>query len=142
MTNKKDYLTVALTALALAGLPIAALAHEGHDTEPKVEKRVTIIKRGEGGVAVDDAHLNAAMAKCKAEGQEVGTDVETETDGKKQRTRIMICGKADADAVAALEKARGELAAEKGLSDEHRSSALATLDAEIARLKADRATNK
>lgn len=131
-------ITRGLVALALALLPAAAQAHEGHDeTRPKVEKHVTIIKRGEGGKPVDDAHVAAALAKCKAEGQEVGTEVDTEADGKKQRTRIMICGRADADAVTALEKARGELAEEKGLSDEHRAKALATLDAEISRLKAE-----
>lgn len=142
MKNGNRTVARVLAALALSALPVAALAHEGHEIEPRVEKRVTIIKRGDGGKEVDSARIHAEAAKCKAEGQEVGADVETEKDGKKQRTRIMICGKADADVVAALEKARGEVAAEEGLSEEHRTKALATLDAEIARLRAERATNK
>lgn len=125
--------------IAIGVLPGAVFATEASKDETRIEKRhVTIIKRGEGGKPIDDAHVHMMAAKCDAEGQKLGTDVQTEADGKKQRTKIVICGKSDTDIVAALEKARGEIAGEDGLNLAHRTKALATLDAEIARLKAAR----
>lgn len=137
----KAYLLMAC-APAL-GLATAASAHEVETKERKEVRTVVIHKDGKG--AADDAHVMVHGAEC--EDAVVKSDVDVETpapDGKKQRTRILICNsekdvaKARAQALAALEKARDRLAEHEGdrLSAEHRAKALAALEAEIARLRA------
>ena len=136
----KAYLLVG-GALALVAGAATASAHET-EKERKEVRTVVIHKDGEGGHA--EAHAIVHGAKCKDAVVKSDVDVETEgEDGKKQRTRLLICNsekdaaKARAQALEALEKARENLAErdEDALSAEHRARALAALDAEIARLK-------
>lgn len=125
-----------MVVLTLAALPGPVLAHDGEHVEKRVVK---IIRHGDGNKEIVTADAHAMNAKCDGVEKKIDTDVATEKDGKTQRTRIVICGKDDGRTLAALEKARSELAGEDDLGEEHRTRALAALDAEISRLKAQAA---
>lgn len=131
---------MAVAALAFAGTSIA-LASSTTDQDPKAHETV-IVK-----VISDDAHTGGAHAdreidlvdKCGGAKPQVDTSDETKgPDGKIRHARIVICnrlGEAQADVLAALEKARARLAEVDELSEAAKAKALASLDEEIARLK-------
>jgi hypothetical protein len=131
---------MAAMALAFAGTSIA-IASSSTDPESKVRETV-IVK-----VVSDDAHAAGAHAdheidlteKCGGTKPQVDTSDESKgPDGKIRHARIVICnrlGEAQADILAALEKARARLAEVDELSDAAKAKALASLDEEIARLK-------
>lgn len=132
---------MAATALAFAGTSIA-LAASGTDAEPKTHETV-IVK-----VISDDAHAAGAhddhdidlIEKCGGAKPQVDASDETKgVDGKIRHARVVICnrlGEAQTDILAALEKARTQLAEVDQLSEAAKAKALASLDEEIARLKA------
>jgi hypothetical protein len=132
---------MAAAALAFAGTSIA-LASSSTDPEPKVRETV-IVK-----VISDDGHAATAhedhdidlVKKCGGTKPQVDASDESKgEDGKIRHARVVICnrlGEAQADILAALEKARARLAEVSELSDATKAKALASLDEEIARLKA------
>ncbi len=133
--------SMAAAALAFAGTSIA-LASNG--TDPKADAHETVIVK----VISDDSHAAHRrevheidlVEKCSGTKPQVDTsdDIKDE-DGKIRHARVVICnrlGEAQADIVAALEKARARLAEVDELSDTAKAKALASLDEEIARLKA------
>lgn len=133
--------SMAAAALAFAGTSIA-LASDG--TDPKADTHETVIVK----VISDDGHVAHGrevheidlVEKCGGTKPQVDASDETKgVDGKIRHARVVICnrlGEAQADIVAALEKARARLAEVDELSDTAKAKALASLDEEIARLKA------
>lgn len=135
--------SMAAAALAFAGTSIALAAS---DTDSKAEQAkevriIKIVKTGDGAEAgIHDHQVILAGEKCKGAKPQVDTSEEVkDKDGKVRRSHIVICAHGagdDASTLAALEKARAGLAEVSELSDSARAKALASLDEEIARLKA------
>jgi hypothetical protein len=139
---------LAMTGLiALAAGMTSAIAAE---PAPKAEKHETItvkvIKRsGETTNAGDDVDVATVITKCGGEKPTVDTSSETkDSDGKLHKAHIIICnhsegkGITNADLAARLEEARKQVAEVTELAADAKARALASLDAEIARLKAGR----
>jgi hypothetical protein len=104
------------------------MKHDGQPTSPD---------------GVDDPRVATIMAKCGGEKPTVDSASETkDADGKIRKAHVIICnrhsggGITNADLVARLEEARKHVAEVGELSAEAKAKALASLDEEIARLKA------
>ena len=132
---------MAVAALAFAGTSIALASS---DTNPDAERHETVIVKvisddGHAARTLDDHEIDLTE-KCGGIKPQVDTRDEAKAeDGKVRHTRVVICnrlGEAQADILAALEKARARLAEVSELSDAAKAKALASLDEEIARLKA------
>jgi beta-lactamase regulating signal transducer with metallopeptidase domain len=121
--------------LTLAGLTVGTGA-AAQDTAEKVEKRVIVHEvNGDPKTHRLPDELRSKIGKC--EGQAVEANADTTTDGKKQRTRIVLCGKGDPKQVAdKLEKALGRIETESDLSPENKAKIIAELRAKIAELRA------
>lgn len=117
---------------AALALSVPAAAHE--PDEKRVKKIVMIHKDGTKR-DIDLDRIHATAVECLKDNQ-FESDYETEVDGKKQRSTIILCHKGEGDRLATLEKARARLAEGDEFRVDPRSRALAALDAEIARLKA------
>lgn len=132
---------IAATSLAFAGATIA-LASDG-DT-PTAEPRETVIVKVVSGDAPasgqDAADKTDDIKQCGGARPQVDTSDESrDKDGKIRRARVVICnrlGDSQADILEALEKARTRLAGISELSEAAKAKALASLDEEIARMKA------
>lgn len=132
---------IATAALAFAGTGIALASNS---TDPKTGAHETVIVK----VMSDDGHAAHAhkqhdidlVERCGgAKPQVDATDDIKDEDGKIRHARVVICnrlGEGQAEILAALEKARARLAEVSELSDAAKAKALASLDEEIARLKA------
>lgn len=128
--------TIVCAALALA-LALAlgtggALAQD--KAEPKQVKKIVIMHEDGTTRDIDVERARAIAKDCGGE-KLFENSGETEVDGKKQRTKIVLCG--EGDRLAALEKARARLAGSENLGFDPRTKALAALDREIARLKGE-----
>ncbi len=110
--------------------------------EPKVEKHETvIIKMVHTGDKQAD-QLSMLPPECNGKKPVIESGSESnEADGAVKRSHIIICNKDDgtalnnADMVKRLEAARTHVEGISDLSSEAKAKALASLDAEIARLK-------
>ena len=129
---------IAAAALVFAGASIA-LASDA--SAPQADAQETIIVK----IVKQDGHATMghevdATEHCGGMKPQVDTSEDTKgDDGNIRHARIVICnhsGHGDGDMLSALEKARARLAAVTELSDDAKAKALASLDQEIARLKA------
>lgn len=126
--------TIITAALALALGAGGALARD--EAEPKQVKKIVIMHK-DGTTRDIDIERAREMAKDCGDAKLFENSDQSEADGKTRRTRIVLCQKGEGDRLAALEKARARLADSGDLGVDPRTKALAALDAEIARLKAD-----
>lgn len=96
---------------------------------------VRIVRVDRDGAAQGEHRI--AMTDCDT-GSAVSTDQSvTDKDGKKVQTRIMICAKGDpAKRVEALQNAQKRIAENKDLPAETRDRITASLESQIARIKA------
>lgn len=98
-------------------------------------RRVVVIGSDEAGRRAAGAH------KCRGGGKVVETDVDV--DDRAQRSHVIVCAAGPDEkeirriTIQALEKARSSLAASRELQRDHLQKALAGLDAELARLRAE-----
>jgi NH3-dependent NAD+ synthetase len=134
-----------LVALAL-GMTSVAAADPAADA-PKTEKNETMIIKMVKHDGTPGEHskedIAKIMADCGVDKATVDTESETkDSDGKVKRARVVICNRdtgLDKQAmVKRLEEARNRVAEVTELSGEARAKALASLDAEIARLKSEK----
>jgi hypothetical protein len=97
----------------------------------RIEKRI-VVREGAGGEEIDIADRDCAANSI------TDVDASCEKDGKRTRVRIRVCGDDGehmADAVAAVRRARDDVAKDANLPGEVRAQILGELDAEIARLE-------
>lgn len=136
-------LLLAGTAAALAGVMVQAHPHkdgDGHDAGQV--KKIVIHKRDGSTSEVDvdgirDKAMLAHAERCKGERAEVDSTDTADKDGKSRKSKIVVCGADGETIVAALEKARAQIADEKALSDAHREKVIASLDRRIEELRAE-----
>ena len=131
----------------LAGAVVVAGPAIAQEKEERSETRNIIIKRaGKDGkpLVLDGKELSEFRAKCN-EANKAESEVSSGDKDHKFSTRIMVCGdKGESSAevrgelVKALEKARAELSGRDGADGRHRAEAVAALDREIARVKAQK----
>lgn len=95
----------------------------------RIEKRI-VVREGDSRTRIDVADCaGRAAADVSSSG---------EADGTHTRVNIRVCGDEggnSADALAAVRKARADVAADTGIPDAVRADVLGKLDAEIARLE-------
>lgn len=130
------------TAAALAGVMVQAHPHKDGDDDARQVKKIVIHKRDGSTSEVDvDAMRDKAMLahaeRCKGERAEVESADTADKDGKARKSKIVVCGADGETIVAALEKARAQIADEKALSDAQRNKVIASLDQRIEQLKAE-----
>jgi len=130
------------TAAALAGVMVQAHPHKDGDDNAGQVKKIVIHKRDGSTSEVDvDAMRDKAMLahaeRCKGERAEVESTDTADKDGKPRKSKIVVCGADGETIVAALEKARAQIADEKALSDVQRNKVIASLDQRIEQLKAE-----
>jgi hypothetical protein len=97
----------------------------------RIEKRI-VVRDGAGGEEIDIADQDCAANRISE------VDASGEQDGKRTRVKIRICGddgERMADAVAAVRRARDDVAKDASLPADVRTQILGELDAEIARLE-------
>jgi hypothetical protein len=126
-------------ALAFGGTAVA------QDKEERREVRNVIIKRmGKDGkpAVLEGREVSEFRAKCNA-ANKAESDVSSGDGNRKFVTRIVVCGdrgessaQVRGELVKALEKARAELSDGDRGDARHRAEAVAALDREIARVKA------
>lgn len=129
-------------AIALGG---PAIAQEKKDERREI--RSIIVKRGDKDgkpLILDGKELSEFRARCNGL-DHAESDVRSGDGDKKVVTRVVICrdkGQGSAalrdGLVEALESVRGELGDRERMSAEHRADAIAALEREIARLKAQK----
>lgn len=135
--------TMLLTGFAVAGLGLSGIA-VAHDDEAHVEKRQIkriIIENKDGTTReIEPDKIEAMAAKCASEGRRFETADESVDGDERKKSKIVICTGDDKEMLSALENARSRLAKEDALAEAHRGKALAAIDAEIARLRQNGAT--
>jgi hypothetical protein len=134
-------------SLLAGAVVVAGPAIAQEKKEERSETRNIIIKRvGKDGkpLVLDGKELSEFRAKCN-EANKAESEVRSGDKDHKFSTRIMVCGdKGESSAevrgelVKALEKARAELSGRDGADGRHRAEAVAALDREIARVKAQK----
>ena len=134
-----------LVALALG--MTSAVAAEPEASAPKAAPQETMIIKmvkhnGKPGEHSKE-HVAKIMADCGMDKATVDTESESkDADGKVKRSRIVICnhhkGVDNATLVKRLEEARSRVSAVTELSGEAKAKALASLAAEIERLKSSK----
>jgi len=130
------------TAAALASVMVQAHPHKDDEKiEAKQVKKIVIHKRdgSTSEVDVDGIREKAMLAhaeRCKGERAQID-EADTGTDGKPRKSKVVVCGADGETIIAALEKARAQIADEKALSDTHREKVIASLDRRIEELKAE-----
>lgn len=130
-----------LALLALAG-PVVAASSET-SAGPGETVIVKVIKHRSGDQGADSKALSEGatvkMLENCGEGKKIETDTETKSDtGEIRRTRVVLCARDAKDGrsmVERLEATRKQMAEETNLTAAEREKVLATIDAEIARLK-------
>ena len=131
--------------VALAVGMTSAIAAEPEASAATADKNETIIikmvkRDGDSAKAGDKEHMAKIMSDCGMEKATVDSESETkDANGKVKHSRIIICNRSagiDNEAlVKRLEEARKQVADVTELSGDAKAKALASLDAEIARLK-------
>ena len=136
----------ALVVIAGAGLALAApgVAHPHPEGEAQKERRIVVMEHHRDGEAKGGDHVmhfrrRLGEGGALPEGCPDGTElVNVTSGGGEQRQFLLLCGEPGATAaqrVEALERARARLAENDRLEGEHRTRALAAIDAAIARLR-------
>lgn len=131
---------IAIAASLAAGGMFLVRPAAAQDRKQEIEKveRFTIIrKHGEDSATEIPAEVRARMADCKGETFE--TEAAVPADGKRRKTRIVLCGKpgaTKAEMAAMLEKALGRLEGNDEMSADSKSEIVARLKARIAELRA------
>lgn len=132
--------SMAAAALAFAGTSIA-LASDSTKTDGGAHETVIvkIIKDDGHGAGARHGREIAIADACDSAKPQIDMSDETKGDkGEARHSRIMICnhaGRNQGDMLAALEKARADIAGISELSESAKAKALASLDEEISRLK-------
>jgi hypothetical protein len=131
--------------IALAAGMTSAIAAE---PAPKVERQETVIVKvikrdGQPVITGDDAEITSIISRCGGDKPTVDTSSETkDADGKVRKSHVIICnrhtgnGITNADLITRLEEARKHVTEVGELSADAKAKALASLDEEIARLRA------
>ena len=123
----------------LLALPATAQDKPAEDRLQRIEIRKTIKDGKEVTESNVPAELRARMERCEGEKFEVDTVAPAaDADGKKKRTRMLICSKpgaTKAEAAAALEKVLGRIEGTDEMPAENKAQVVARLKARIAELK-------
>jgi hypothetical protein len=131
------------TAAALASVIAQAHPHKDGDSRDAGQVKKIVIHKRDGSTsevdvdAMRDKAMLAHAERCKGERAEVDSTDDADKDGKARKSKVVVCGADGETIVAALEKARAQIADEKALSDTHREKVLASLDRRIEELKAE-----
>lgn len=138
MSISRMKLAAGAAALAIAGLAGGATAHPHPEGGDKVRK-IVVVEGGEKGAkgARHIVHLEGGRPMCAGEKTEVVE--ETGGDDKKQKTKIVICGKSDvpvAERAAKLQEAIDRVQANEELSAEHREKVTTALRQVMETLRA------
>lgn len=133
----RDRIRTLVGASAL-GLALLALSPAVAEIDRKAETRIVIKRVGAGSdVTIDGVDVAELRRTCQGQGAE--SDVVTDEDGHRTRTKVVVCNKDGtrdrASLLSALEKAKRELATGDHLGTRHRDRAVAALDAEVARVR-------
>lgn len=131
-------LAAGAAALAIAGLAGGATAHPHPEGGDKV-RQITILETGEKGARDGRhiVHLEGGRPMCAGEKTQVVE--ETGGDDKKEKTKVVICGKSDipmAERAAKLQEAIDRVQANENLSAEHRERVTTALRQAMDRLRA------
>lgn len=123
-------------AVALVGTAGSFLTANGVAAAPEAKTERIVIKRmaGEDGRRLADTEIEK---RCGGDRQAFDTGAATDQDGKKVRTRIMLCdkdGAAGGDKLAALKKARARIAGSTDIEPANREKVIAAIDEAIAKL--------
>ena len=120
----------AAAAVATMGLGAAAVAHPHPDGEDgKKIHKVIVLEGADADAKLKDGERfklmrgDRAELLAKCDGEKIEVSEATDGEKKKERTRIVMCTKSDADPAARaahLEKALERLASHESLSAEHR----------------------
>lgn len=135
----KTMLIATATLIGVTGVAVAQSDDRGD--EKKQVKRIVIYNHDGTHKDIDIEKISAEATGCKMGDERVASEAETDIDGRKTRTRIVLCGDKRATVLAALEKARANMSREAELQEAHRAKAIEALDREIERLKQAGATN-
>ncbi|HEX8535428.1 MAG TPA: hypothetical protein VF662_14795 [Allosphingosinicella sp.] len=125
-----------------------ALGGTANAQEKKEERTENIIIKRYGKdskpIVLDGKELSEFRSKCN-DANKAESDVTSGDGNRKFVTRVVVCGdkgESSADVrgelVKALEKARAELSERDSGDAQHRAEAIAALDREIARVKAQK----
>ena len=137
--------SAALVSLFVAGLGASAPVAAQDEKEIREERRIIIHEVGkEGSKHIGRRELGERLEECP-EAQRLMSDVSLGEKPESYRTRIVICSKNGEEPtpemrerlVAALERARGEVAENERLSPEGRTKALESLREEIERVRGE-----
>lgn len=146
MKHLKTALYGAMAAMGVAGLGFAASAAAGHDAKAEHGehyrvKKITIEHIDGTTKIIEPEKMKAHAMACRDEDGKFEADLgeEKAKDGKVRKSRIVICNKDKSMMLSALERTRARLA-DEDWGAKHRAEALARLDAQIARLKAESQT--
>lgn len=129
----------ALVTAAAVAFAVPGAAHPHPDSEGKGEKieRVIILSDVDGKAGphkrIRTFHIDRDGLDCDGD----KTEVDEGSDGDKDRTRVIICGKGGDPAAHAerLEKALSRIQSNEHLSGEHRERVVARLRETIERLR-------
>ena len=137
MSISRMKLAAGAAALAIAGLAGGAMAHPHPEGGEKVRKIVILEGKEKGAKGARHiVHIEGGRPMCAGEKTEVVE--ETGTD-KKEKTRIVICGKeglSREERAARLEEALERVQANDSLSAEHRERMTAALREVMETLRA------
>jgi beta-lactamase regulating signal transducer with metallopeptidase domain len=128
------------SAIAFAGVATAGAAQDVAKDEKQIVEKKVIVRHVDGKKDATELgalspEMRAKIEKC--EGQPIEADFENKADGKKQRTRVVLCAKGDGpEAAERLEKALTRIESDTELSPEAKAQVLAQLRAKIAELRA------
>lgn len=133
---------IGAAAIAFAGATIAAASNSKDATDEDVQI-IKIVRIGEDGKPKKGMlHERTITLDDRCEGQPQVDESEETTDksGNVRKSRVVICTKAgeghSAQALPALEKAREKLSEADELSEAAKTRALASIDEQIARIRA------
>lgn len=137
---------IAASAIVFSGATIAA-ASDKTDAGAEDVQIIKIVRHhdGDGKYAKGTVHEHEITMIERCDGQKPQVDEAEETtdkDGKVRKSRVVICSKGGTmgttQALEALERARASLADVTELSESTKARALASLDEQIARLRAEK----
>lgn len=124
-------------AMILAGAMILAAPAAAHEPGEKQVKKIVMIHQDGAKREIDMDRVHAIKSEHCGDAAHRFESNASE-GGQKRKIKLMVCGEGAGNRLAALEKARARLAETDDLGVDPRAKALAALDAEIARLKAEK----
>lgn len=136
---------IGAAAVAFAGATIAAASdsRDSKDGDVQIIKIMRIGEDGKHGKGAVYKHEITLVERCDGQKPQVDESEETtDKSGNVRKSRVVICtrgGEAhSAQALEALERAREKLAGVDELSEAAKARALASIDEQIARIRAQK----